>query len=355
LYEVEAVLNNRPLTYADEEDMETPITPSHLHCGRRTLFSENEDNSLPELTQHEAIGRTKQIEETIQRFWKRWTKEYLLDLREHHKMRTRSKELVIQDVVLIQDYLKKRNKWKMGRVMDVIRGTDSAVRGTKLRTTTDGKGIPTIVTRPLQRLYPLEINSGEEQENSTTIDGITKYERRKMVNGKSETPFKTCHLPEVPGLGCIDIDASQVDVDAPLNVGASQVDVDAPLNVDASQVDVDAPLNVGASQVDADAPLNVSASQVDADAPLNVGASQVDVDAPLNVDASQVDADAPLNVGTSQVDADASLNVGASQVDATRLDGDITSRHERSTSCPYECITSRCEHIAIRHERSTSC
>ena len=123
LYEVEAVLNNRPLTYADEEDMEPTITPSHLHCGRRTLFSEKEENSLPELTQHEAIGRAKQIEETIQRFWQRWTKEYLLDLREHHKMRTKSKKLNIKDgdVVLIQDDLKKRNQWKMGRVMNVIR------------------------------------------------------------------------------------------------------------------------------------------------------------------------------------------------------------------------------------------
>ena len=37
LVEVEAVLNSRPITYIYEEDTETPLTPSHLFCGRRLL------------------------------------------------------------------------------------------------------------------------------------------------------------------------------------------------------------------------------------------------------------------------------------------------------------------------------
>ena len=37
LIEVEAVFNSRPLTYIYAEDVEEPLTPSHLLIGRRLL------------------------------------------------------------------------------------------------------------------------------------------------------------------------------------------------------------------------------------------------------------------------------------------------------------------------------
>ena len=35
--EVEAVLNSRPLTYVSSEDVEEPLTPSHLMFGYRVM------------------------------------------------------------------------------------------------------------------------------------------------------------------------------------------------------------------------------------------------------------------------------------------------------------------------------
>ena len=35
--EVEMTLNSRPLTYVSSEDLEEPLTPSHLICGFRVL------------------------------------------------------------------------------------------------------------------------------------------------------------------------------------------------------------------------------------------------------------------------------------------------------------------------------
>ena len=35
--EVEMIINSSPLTYISSEDMETPLTPSHLLTGRRVL------------------------------------------------------------------------------------------------------------------------------------------------------------------------------------------------------------------------------------------------------------------------------------------------------------------------------
>ena len=45
--EVEAVLNSRPLTYMYSEDIETPLTPSHLVMGKHLL-------TLPDTTVKES-------------------------------------------------------------------------------------------------------------------------------------------------------------------------------------------------------------------------------------------------------------------------------------------------------------
>ena len=46
LTEVEAILNSRPITYLSSEDIEEPLSPSHLLTGRCLL-------TLPYLTNHE--------------------------------------------------------------------------------------------------------------------------------------------------------------------------------------------------------------------------------------------------------------------------------------------------------------
>ena len=56
LVEVEAVLNSRPLTYLSTDDLEEPLTPSHLLVGRRLLDMPDhicdkiQKNSKPRLT-----------------------------------------------------------------------------------------------------------------------------------------------------------------------------------------------------------------------------------------------------------------------------------------------------------------
>ena len=54
----------------------------------------------------------------------------------------------------------KRGKWKLAVVGELIVGKDQRVGGAKVRVV--GKGKPIYVKRPLQKLYPLEIQAGPD-------------------------------------------------------------------------------------------------------------------------------------------------------------------------------------------------
>ena len=84
LVEVEGILNSRPLTYVSEEFLH-PLTTSSLCVGRRLLDQVAEakyrdgGNSAKGLSK-----RQKHLNLVIDHFWKRWRREYLTELREHH-------------------------------------------------------------------------------------------------------------------------------------------------------------------------------------------------------------------------------------------------------------------------------
>ena len=91
LVETEGVLSSRPLTYLYSDGLEEPLTPSHLILGRRIL-------KLPEFEEHEeddkdfddnpdtALRQLRYLSTVLKHYWQRWKAEYLVDLREFHKM-----------------------------------------------------------------------------------------------------------------------------------------------------------------------------------------------------------------------------------------------------------------------------
>ena len=69
------------------EDTEEPLTPSHLLTGRRLLslpdeFAVTEEES----TDAEILTRRQRyVVSLLSHFWNRWKREYVVELREHHK------------------------------------------------------------------------------------------------------------------------------------------------------------------------------------------------------------------------------------------------------------------------------
>ena len=63
LVEIEATLNSRPLTFVSSGEIEEPLTPYHLLCGRRLLaMPDQEEIEISQLNAEEARGRVALLE-----------------------------------------------------------------------------------------------------------------------------------------------------------------------------------------------------------------------------------------------------------------------------------------------------
>ncbi|KAL3246176.1 hypothetical protein MRX96_057910 [Rhipicephalus microplus] len=87
-------------------------------------------------------------------FWRRWRREYLLELRSAHLSRpTTSSDLKIDDLVLLKEDHLQRHMWKIARIKETFKGRDGRVRACSLKLSGG-----TVVKRPIQLLYPLEVD-----------------------------------------------------------------------------------------------------------------------------------------------------------------------------------------------------
>ena len=194
--EVEGVINSRPLSYVSCDDIEEPLTPAHLLCGRRLL---NLPDSLcytdPEeeygLSREHLARRLVHLNKLLSDFWTRWQTEYLMELRDSHRYvgKTSDKSSVsVGDVVLVYDTTP-RGFWKLAKVTNLVSGQDGKVRGAVLKVASPGKKALTL-ERPLQRLYPLELPSAPEQVEVEQPERIIEAE-------ESEHEVETASRPPV--------------------------------------------------------------------------------------------------------------------------------------------------------------
>lgn len=100
--EVEAILNDRPITkvYKDDPNDLEALTPNHILMlkGKPIMPS-----GLFDQSDLYARKRWKQIQYMAQLFWKRWTSEYLPMLQERQKWTKPRRSLTPGDIVLVVD------------------------------------------------------------------------------------------------------------------------------------------------------------------------------------------------------------------------------------------------------------
>ena len=155
--EVECILNDRPLTYVSSDPAdEQPLTPSHLLYGRTitslTYPDERSDEAEMIVKQDTLNQRSQRVQQITQHFWTRWRNEYLTSLREFHRCKRRDGHRVTVGDVLLVNNDSPSNTWPLGVVEELIPGGDGAVRAVRIRIRGG------ITTRPITKLYPMEIN-----------------------------------------------------------------------------------------------------------------------------------------------------------------------------------------------------
>jgi hypothetical protein len=167
LCEVEAHLNDRPLTdSSDSPDDDPPLTPSQLLYGRRldsvpvAGFDPDEDGDPSAFEVEPLTQRQRRLMRLKEQFQLRFHKEYLPMLRQRANDRRQIDPPKVGDIVQIHDP-GPRIAWQLGRISEVHPGIDNQIRSVKVKTSQG------ILTRPVTRLYPLETKGIEVQETGS--------------------------------------------------------------------------------------------------------------------------------------------------------------------------------------------
>lgn len=158
LTEAEAIINSRPLTYVHNEvDEPEPLTPAHFLVGQRLTCLPPKpcavETNHPTANKEEMNRRWRYRQRLMNNIWNRWRGEYLLNLKSAHRCDTpQSSLLKVGDVALIGEDNTPRQSWRLGRIEELFPGRDGLVRSCAVRTSSG-----TVLRRPIQLLYPLEI------------------------------------------------------------------------------------------------------------------------------------------------------------------------------------------------------
>ncbi|XP_071653393.1 uncharacterized protein [Temnothorax longispinosus] len=184
LCDCEAVINSRPLTYLAEDTCQlVPLSPS-------LFFHELKNDRLPDvdiaITTQKITARLRYIQELREALRKRFRIEYLGQLKQCPSMRSTTSTLKVGDVVLIGNDLQKRLDWPLARIIELIPGIDGETRVVRLKTATGE------LIRPVQRVFPLEVHSGEESSDELRAC----HQSKKKSSEKAETvpANETCEM-----------------------------------------------------------------------------------------------------------------------------------------------------------------
>jgi hypothetical protein len=152
LVEVEALLNNRPLTHSSSDINDySALTPNHF------LLGHTDGKLAPGQFEPQEINsrrRWRQCQVVTERVYNRWLKEYLPLLTTRGKWREdeQDRPVSIGDLVLVVDENLPRGHWELSRVVDVFPGDDGRVRSVKIKNSRN------TFTRPVSTIAILEEN-----------------------------------------------------------------------------------------------------------------------------------------------------------------------------------------------------
>ncbi|GFX98315.1 uncharacterized protein TNCV_4909581 [Trichonephila clavipes] len=147
--QIEAVLNSRPLSSlsSDPNDLNS-LTPEHFLTNCAISSFPEPYTASDSLSYH---SRWKLIQSLRDKFWNRWSTEYLIHLQTRAKWSEQNPNQMENQLVLLKDPNTKPLDWPMGRILEVFPGSDGLVRVVNVKTSTG------ILKRAITKVVPLPI------------------------------------------------------------------------------------------------------------------------------------------------------------------------------------------------------
>ena len=192
LFEVEMILNNRPLTYVYPDEIEDALTPNHVLFGRTLTSTSNRNTPIQFITQN-ITAQSKKVNRIVNHFWDRWHMEYIVNLSETHKHNLQNRHqqhIRLNDIVLIHDENLPRLTWRKKIVVELLKGPDGKMRGAEVRTPNGS-----ILKRPITKLFPIEYFECQlnedvgENVDENVCDNEVQTKRNAAIAGEIRRRF----------------------------------------------------------------------------------------------------------------------------------------------------------------------
>ncbi|GFU11787.1 integrase catalytic domain-containing protein [Trichonephila clavipes] len=132
--QIEAVLSSRRLSplSSDPNDL-NPLTPGHFLTNCAISSFPEPYTASDSLSYH---SRWTLIQSLRDKFWNRWSTEYLTHLQTRVKWSVQNPNLMENQLVLLKDPNTKPLDWPMGRILEVFPGSDGLVRVVNVKPST---------------------------------------------------------------------------------------------------------------------------------------------------------------------------------------------------------------------------
>nr|CAD2196713.1 unnamed protein product [Meloidogyne enterolobii] len=140
--ELEAIVNSRPLTYQSDREPGRVIRPVDFlipYDNAEIIFPQqssekDEDYVPPNLENKEINKELKFIQLHLNKFWNIWHNSYLTSLRERvNKSSNETLVPQIGEIVIVEQSEAPRSVWKLGKIIELIKGRDNIIRTAKIQ------------------------------------------------------------------------------------------------------------------------------------------------------------------------------------------------------------------------------
>lgn len=131
--EAENMVNSRPLTYVSSDALDPEsLTPNHflLHCSNGAAPPLGESH----ISDENARKQWRVSQALADMFWRRWQKEYLVNLNKNTRWYSKKVNIALDDIVIVVDDTLPRNMWPIGKIQRVYEGKDGKIRVVEVKT-----------------------------------------------------------------------------------------------------------------------------------------------------------------------------------------------------------------------------